>query len=140
MVGYYVVLFDGCVVVGVIVLLDGGVLVWNIYVCVELVEDVVVRAMVVGGIVVVGLMDVLLFGCLVVLVDFFGVVLSLWESCERTGVELVNQLGAWMMSLLHMSDLVGANVFYGVLFGWELVLFGLLMLYWFFGYVGGYLV
>jgi hypothetical protein len=76
-----------------------------------------------------------------VIADPSGAVFCLWQPGERKGAQVVNEPGAWSMSLLTTPDPDGATAFYGVLFGWETDTFdtgdGEITVWRLPGYVGG---
>jgi hypothetical protein len=94
-----------------------------------------------GGTVVAGPMDMSPSGQLVVFTDPAGATLCAWEAGDHEGAELVNEAGAWAMSLLQSPDPSRAIAFYRDVFGWEAEPFGPpeggVMLFRLPGYVGG---
>ena len=54
-----------------------------------------------------------------VVADPQGAVFALLEPGELRGAEVVNEPGAWAMSILASSDAEAAKRFYGQVFGWE---------------------
>jgi uncharacterized protein len=92
--------------------------VWNTYIQVESVDDSAERLSAAGGRVVVEPLDALPAGRLCVVADPEGAVFSLWEPRERAGAQLVNEPGAWSMSLLNARDPEAAKAFYATVFGW----------------------
>lgn len=54
-----------------------------------------------------------------IVADPAGAVFSVWQPGTRQGAQVVNEPGAWAMSLLATPDQDRAKEFYGVLFGWE---------------------
>ena len=56
---------------------------------------------------------------------------------RHRGAQLVNEPGAWAMSLLNTGDPDGATAFYSALFGWEAESLGEMTLWRLPGYVGG---
>jgi predicted enzyme related to lactoylglutathione lyase len=54
-----------------------------------------------------------------VLADPSGAVLTVWQPGSHRGARLVNEPGAWAMSMLSTPDPATATPFYGELFGWE---------------------
>jgi hypothetical protein len=73
--------------------------------------------------------------------DPSGAALCVWEAGTSRGAELVNEPGAWSMSLLSTPDPDGCRAFYGAVFGWETDAFdtgeGEIALWRVPGYVGG---
>ncbi|HEV8153512.1 MAG TPA: VOC family protein, partial [Solirubrobacteraceae bacterium] len=53
------------------------------------------------------------------LADPSGAVLTVWQPGTHRGARLVNEPGAWAMSMLSTPDPAAATPFYGELFGWE---------------------
>ena len=76
-------------------------------------------------------------GRLVVIADPAGAVICGWEAGGREGAQLVNEPGAWAMSMLQTPDPEGAAAFYRAVFGWETEAFGPMTLFRLPGYVGG---
>ena len=92
---------------------------WTTYVWVDSADDAAARAKAGGGAVVVEPMDVPPAGRMGVVADPAGAVFGLWEAGDRKGAQLVNEPGAWSMSLLNSRDPDSAKSFYGTVFGWE---------------------
>src|SRR6266516_3869948 len=76
-----------------------------------------------------------------VLADPAGAVLSVWEPRERRGARVVNEPGAWSMSMLNGADPDESMSFYGAMFGWASETFDLgdaeMTIWKLPGYVGG---
>jgi predicted enzyme related to lactoylglutathione lyase len=115
---YYVAKLRGRDVAGVGAQPPGVPAAWNTYVSVASVEDVVRAA---AGHVTVEPFDALPAGRVAVLEDPSGAAIGLWEPAERHGAQLVNEPGAWSMSMLYAQD---PGNFYRELFGWEAEPFG----------------
>jgi uncharacterized protein len=92
---------------------------WNTYVQVESVEEAAARARDAGGTVAQEPVDVKPAGRLAAIADPAGAVFGVWEPGLRRGAQLVNEPGAWSMSLLNTRDRERAKGFYGDLFGWQ---------------------
>jgi hypothetical protein len=60
-----------------------------------------------------------------------------WQLGEHRGAEVVNEPGAWAMSLLSTPDAEAATAFYGAVFGWQTEDFGGATMLRLPGYVGG---
>jgi hypothetical protein len=56
---------------------------------------------------------------LAVLADPAGAPVCVWEAGAREGAQLVNEPGAWAMSLLHTTDPESSQAFYGAVFDWR---------------------
>src|SRR5215207_5174587 len=73
--------------------------------------------------------------------DVSAKVAVVWQPGAHRGAELVNEPGAWSMSNLNARDVEGAKRFYGAVFGWETLSFGIgdaeVLLWRRPGYVGG---
>jgi hypothetical protein len=110
---------------------------WGTHVWVESAEDTATQAAGAGGRVVIEPSDTLEGGRFAVLADPAGAVFVAWQPGERRGAQLVNEVGAWSMSLLNTGDPDGAEAFYGALFGWEADSLGDITLWRLPGYVGG---
>jgi uncharacterized protein len=100
---------------------EGGppVPVWNTYIWVESADDTGAKVTDAGGSVVMEPFDVLDAGRMAVVSDSSGAVFCVWQANEHTGARLVNEPGAWSMSMLNTRDPEGAKAFYGAVFGWE---------------------
>lgn len=92
--------------------------VWGTYVKVEDAAATAAKAAEAGGSVPVEPFDALDGGRIAVLSDPAGAVFAVWEQDEHSGAELINEPGAWSMSLLHTREPEPAKQFYGELFGW----------------------
>ncbi len=97
---------------------------WNTYVYVESADQTAQEVRRAGGAVLVEPFDALPAGRLTVLADPTGAAFGAWEPAERKGAQLVNEPGAWAMSLLETPDRDGAAAFYGAVFGWTTETFG----------------
>jgi predicted enzyme related to lactoylglutathione lyase len=91
---------------------------WGTYVWVSSAEESAASAKAAGGSVVLEPFDSLDGGRIAVLADPAGAVLGVWQPGAHRGAQLVNEPGAWSMSLLSTRDPEGAKAFYGDLFGW----------------------
>jgi uncharacterized protein len=91
---------------------------WSTYVWVESAAGAAANALAAGGTVVVEPFDSLDGGRIAVLADPAGAAFCVWEPGRHRGAQLVNEPGAWSMSLLSTPDTAGAERFYGGLFGW----------------------
>ena len=115
--------------------------VWTTYVWVDSADEAAARAKASGGTVVVEPFDSLDRGRMTVVADPEGAVIVPWEPGEHKGAQLVNEPGAWSMSILNTRDPDSAKRFYGELFGWETEAFdtggGEVEIFRLPGYVGG---
>ena len=114
---------------------------WNTYVWVDCVDDAAARAVEAGGSVALEPFDTLGGGRAAMLADHAGAAFCILEPGTHRGAGLVNDLGAWAMSVLNTSDVDGSKRFYGAVFGWSTVSFdagGRELTMWRLpGYVGG---
>ncbi len=92
---------------------------WTTLIWVENADESAAQAVELGGRVIAQPFDSPGGGRQAVLADPAGAVFSVWEPRERRGAQVVNEPGAWSMSLLSTSDQEGAERFYSELFGWE---------------------
>jgi predicted enzyme related to lactoylglutathione lyase len=76
-------------------------------------------------------------GRIAVVADPEGASFSVWEPAARHGAQLVNEPGAWTMSVLATPDPAAAAAFYGAVFGWTTEAFGPMTMFRLPGYVGG---
>lgn len=115
--------------------------VWMTHVAVDDVAAVTEAAGAAGGRVIAGPLDVTPAGRLAVIADPGGAGFCAWDGRARAGAQVINEAGAWAMSLLHTPDADGADAFYKALFGWEAEPFGPpeanIAVYRLPGYVGG---
>ena len=135
---YYLAKLDGREVGGLAPLPPGEDVAptWMTEVRVDDAEATAERVRAAGGTVLAGPMD-LAVGRLVVLADPTGAGLCAWEAGAREGAEVVNEPGAWAMSLLRTPDPERAAAFYRAVFGWETEPFGPATMFRLPGYVGG---
>jgi predicted enzyme related to lactoylglutathione lyase len=123
--------------------LPGGALApaWSTFIRVDSADEAAARATDAGGSLRDGPLDVPPAGRLAALVDPPGALVSVWEAGAREGAQLVNEPGAWAMSMLHTTDSGASQAFYGTVFGWEPEPFDMagaaLTLWRLPGYVGG---
>ncbi len=110
---------------------------WLTYVSVASADDAAARAREAGGTVVTEPFDAPPAGRTAVIADPAGAVFCVWEPGDRQGAQLVNEPGAWTISLLSTPDPDGAAAFYGAVFGWTTESFGEATLFRLPGYVGG---
>ena len=109
---------------------------WLTQISVEDAEATAARAEAAGGRVVAGVLDFDI-GRLAVIEDPGGAVFNAWQPRTRHGAQLVNEPGAWSMSILETPDPARAAAFYGELFGWTTEAFGPATMFRLPGYVGG---
>jgi predicted enzyme related to lactoylglutathione lyase len=110
---------------------------WLTYVYVDSADEVAAAARRAGGSVLAEPFDVPPAGRMAVIADPSGAAFALWEPRTRQGAQLVNEPGAWAMSMLHTPDPERAASFYGELFGWTTEDFGPFTMFRLPGYVGG---
>jgi uncharacterized protein len=115
---YYVAKLRGRDVAGVGARPPGVPIAWHTYVSVANVDDTARAA---AGHVRLEPFDALPAGRVAVLEDPSGAAIGLWEPAERQGAQVVNEPGAWSMSMLHAQD---PGDFYRDVFGWESEPFG----------------
>jgi predicted enzyme related to lactoylglutathione lyase len=104
--------------------ISGHTPVWGTYVWVDDVEDTVAKAKEAGGELALEPFDALDGGRLALLADPTGGVIAVWQVGENRGAQLVNEPGAWSMSVLHTRDPEAAKAFYSAAFGWSYEGFG----------------
>lgn len=113
---------------------------WTTHVAVDSADESAGRATEEGGAVIEAPFDVPPAGRMAVLTDPDGAAFCVWEAGERHGAQLVNEPGAWSMSMLYSRDPERAKAFYGALFGWTtetLEMGGEVTMWRLPGYVGG---
>jgi predicted enzyme related to lactoylglutathione lyase len=111
--------------------------VWATHIWVDDAEQIAASAIEAGGSTVLGPFDSPAGYRLFVLADPAGAVFSISEPREHKGAHLVNEPGAWAMSMLNTPDPEGAKRFYRAVFDWETGAFGDVTLWRVPGYVGG---
>ena len=93
--------------------------VWGTHIWVESADEAAAKATDAGGSILGDPFDSPGGGRMAVLADPSGAVFCAWEPRGRRGAQVVNEPGAWSMSLLNTRDPEGSSEFYGALFGWE---------------------
>jgi uncharacterized protein len=92
---------------------------WTTYVWVDDVDAVAAKAREAGGEVRAEPFDSLDGGRMTILADPGGAVFGAWQPGGHRGAQVVNEPGAWSMSMLSSPDPEAARRFYGAVFGWE---------------------
>ena len=110
---------------------------WTTYVWVADADATAARVAAAGGKVVAEPFDSLDGGRMAIVDDPAGATFGIWQLGAHRGAQVVNEPGAWAMSLLLTPDPEGADAFYGAVFGWTTQDFGGATLYRLPGYVGG---
>ena len=110
---------------------------WTTYVWVDDADAAAARALEAGGSVLAEPTEGLDGGRVAVLADPAGAAIGVWQPGGHGGAQLVNEPGAWSMSLLNTRDPDGAAEFYGAVFGWTTEGFGPVTMFRLPGYVGG---
>jgi predicted enzyme related to lactoylglutathione lyase len=111
--------------------------VWGTHVWVESADATVEAAEQAGGSTIAEPFDSPGGGRVAVLADPTGAAFCLWEPAGRKGAQLVNEPGAWAMSMLSTPDTGAAAEFYRAVFGWETEAFGPATLFRLPGFFGG---
>ena len=95
--------------------------VWTTYIWVDGADETAAAAKAAGGSLVIepAPFDSPDGGRMAVIADPEGAVFVAWEPGEHRGAQLVNEPGAWSMSILNARDPQAAAAFYGELFGWK---------------------
>jgi uncharacterized protein len=110
---------------------------WTTYVWVDDADSTAEAATEAGGSVILEPFDSLDGGRIAIVGDPAGAALGVWQLGEHRGAEIVNEPGAWAMSLLSTPDTDAAKTFYGAVFGWQADGFGGATIWRLPGYVGG---
>lgn len=92
---------------------------WNTHISVPSADHTAEQVKAAGGSIVVAPFDAPPAGRMAVLRDPAGAFFCVWEPMDRQGAQLVNEPGAWAMSMLNTPDLRGSAAFYTAVFGWE---------------------
>jgi predicted enzyme related to lactoylglutathione lyase len=91
---------------------------WATYVIVDSAEDVAAKVQGAGGQVIVAPMQVMDAGTMGVFTDDQGAFISVWQSGQHTGAQLVREPGAFTWCELRARDIEKAKAFYAAVFGW----------------------
>ncbi len=114
---------------------------WTTFIQVESAEETAARAKEAGGSVIVEPMASLEAGSIAIVADPAGAAFAVWEQAKHHGARVINEPGAWAMSMLVTPDPEEAIRFYGDVFGWETETFGMdgaeITMFTLPGYVGG---
>jgi hypothetical protein len=114
---------------------------WNTYVWVNDVDATVAKVKEAGGGVLKEPFDALDGGWIAIVADPAGAAIGIWQPGAHKGARVINEPGAWAMSMLVTPDPKNAKRFYGELFGWTTRSFGLgdeeITMFAVPGYVGG---
>jgi uncharacterized protein len=97
---------------------------WGTYVWVENAGETAAKAADAGGDVVMQPFESLDGGRIAVIGDPAGASIGVWQPGTHKGARLVNEPGAWSISLLSTPDTEGAASFYRAVFGWNTEAFG----------------
>ncbi len=92
---------------------------WSNYVAVDDVDALVDKVADIGGIILVGPMDIFDSGRMMFIQDPTGAQLGLWQARNHIGAGIVNTAGAMCWNELLTWDTAAAQAFYSALFGWE---------------------
>ena len=115
--------------------------VWTTFIQVESAAATADKVREAGGNVLVEPFDSLEGGRLLIASDPAGAAFAAWEQAEHRGARVINEPGAWAMSMLLTSDPEAAVRFYGDVFGWATESFGMgdeeITMFTLPGYVGG---
>jgi predicted enzyme related to lactoylglutathione lyase len=110
---------------------------WTTYIQAEDVDAAAAAVTEAGGSLVREPFDSLDGGRIAIAADPAGAVFGIWQLGEHRGAEVINEPGAWAMSVLATPDPDAAAAFYGAVFGWETESFGPATMFRLPGYVGG---
>ena len=91
---------------------------WTTYVIVDSADDVAQKVEAAGGSVVVAPMAVMDQGTMAVFTDHQGAFISVWQSGQHTGAQVVRESGSFTWTELNTRDLAGSKAFYESVFGW----------------------
>jgi predicted enzyme related to lactoylglutathione lyase len=110
---------------------------WTTYVQVDDADGAAAAVTEAGGSLVREPFDSLDGGRMAIAADPAGGVFAVWQLGEHRGAAVVNEPGAWAMSMLSTPDPEAAKAFYGAVFGWETESFGPAAIFRLPGFVGG---
>jgi uncharacterized protein len=115
--------------------------VWTTFIQVDSAADTAAKVKEAGGNVVVEPFESLEGGRLAIVADPAGAAFAAWEQAEHRGAQVINEPGAWAMSMLVTPDPEAAVRFYHDVFGWTTESFGMggeeMTMFTLPGYVGG---
>jgi uncharacterized protein len=115
--------------------------VWTTFIQVDSAADTAAKVKEAGGNVVVEPFESLEGGRLAIVADPAGAAFAAWEQAEHRGAQVINEPGAWAMSMLVTPDPEAAVRFYHDVFGWTTESFGMggeeVTMFTLPGYVGG---
>ena len=100
---------------------NGDRVTWETYIRVADVTETTAQVRAAGGRVLVEPTIVGPPGRMATFADPGGAVFSVWQAGRRKGADVVNEHGAVNFNQLHTRDPERASVFYGAVFGWELI-------------------
>ncbi len=92
---------------------------WTMYMATDDADGVARRITDGGGTVLMGPLDVMSQGRLVVASDPVGALFGVWQAGDHVGASLVNEPGSLVWSELATRDLAAAQVFYTQVFGYD---------------------
>jgi predicted enzyme related to lactoylglutathione lyase len=91
---------------------------WTTFIQVESADQTATKVREAGGSVIVPPMDSLEGGSIAIVSDPAGAAFAIWEQERHQGAQLINEPGAWAMSMLVTPDPEGAVRFYSDVLGW----------------------
>ncbi len=97
--------------------------IWNSYINVTSVDDVVAKAIAAGGSVVVPAMDVMDSGRMAFLSDPTGALFGLWQPGNHRGADVFTVPGSMSWNELATRDLEATRAFYSAIMPWDFELF-----------------
>jgi uncharacterized protein len=110
---------------------------WTTYIQVDDADRAAAAVPQAGGSLVREPFDSLDGGRMAIVADPAGGVFAVWQLGEHSGAAVVNEPGAWAMSVLSTPDPEAAKAFYGAVFGWKTDSFGPATIFRLPGFVGG---
>jgi predicted enzyme related to lactoylglutathione lyase len=110
---------------------------WTTYIQVDDADRAAAAVTEAGGSLVREPFDSLDGGRMAIAADPAGGVFAVWQLGEHSGAAVVNEPGAWAMSILSTPEPEAAKAFYGAVFGWETESFGPATIFRLPGFVGG---
>lgn len=114
---------------------------WTTFIQVENAAETAEKAKEAGGKVIIQPRESLEGGSIAIVADPAGAAFAIWEQGRHGGAEVINEPGAWAMSMLVTPEPEEAKRFYGDLFGWTTSSFGMgdeeFTMFSLPGYVGG---
>jgi predicted enzyme related to lactoylglutathione lyase len=118
--GYSMASIDGRSVAGIgPIMSEGAPSTWNTYLASTDVDVTAAKITKAGGQILMGPMDIMDVGRMLVATDTTGASFGVWQARAHSGVQVANAPGAFTWSEHLSNDFEGAKAFYAAVFGYE---------------------